>query len=125
MPHDRPLCGGLPLGASCRATRFGVHELCVKVGSCFREDSGKTSAIVAGGAANHRRTDSKQAHCRQRFTTCRLTCLPSRLALAGSYPRVPEVRSNWLTKGGRWSRALFIPRLNCVLGSQPERPSTR
>jgi len=46
------------------------------------------------------RIDSKQAHCPQRFTTCRLTCLPSRLALAGSYPRVPEVRSNWLTKGG-------------------------
>jgi hypothetical protein len=53
------------------------------------------------GAANHRRTDSKQAHCPQRFTTCRLTCLPSRLALAGSYPKMPEVRSNWLTKGGQ------------------------
>jgi hypothetical protein len=40
MPHDRPLCGGLPLEPSCRATRFGVHELFGKLGSCFREDFG-------------------------------------------------------------------------------------
>jgi hypothetical protein len=112
------------MGVICRPKQLGVHEAWVKKGSCFREDSGRTSGIVVEGAASHRRTDSNLAHCPHRFTTCRLTCLPSRLALAGSYPRVPEGRSNWLTKGGRWSRALLTPRLNCVLASQPEPPST-
>ena len=96
-------------GISCRSKRFGVHELRVKVGSCFREDCAKTP----------------QAHCPHLFTNSRPTCLPSRLALAGSYPKVPEVRSNWLTKGGRWSQTLIIPRLDRVLASQPELPSTR
>src|ERR1700676_282998 len=116
------------MGGICRPKHPGVHEAWVKmgeVGFLFREDSERTSGIMAQGVANHGRIDSTQAHCPQRFTTCRLTCRPSRLALAESYPRVPEGRSNWLTKGGRWSRALLIPRLNCVLASQPEPPSTR
>ena len=58
-----------------------------------------TSGIVAEGAANHRRTDSNLAYCPQRLTTCSLTCLPSKLALAGSYLMVPVGRRNWLTKG--------------------------
>jgi hypothetical protein len=33
-----PLCGGVPLGPSCCATRFGMHEHSVKPGSCLRED---------------------------------------------------------------------------------------
>jgi len=46
----------------------------------FREDAG----IVARSAANQRRTDSILAHCPQRFTSCRLTCLPRTVALAAS-----------------------------------------
>src|SRR5450631_1238290 len=102
------------MGVICPPEHLGVHEAWVKKGSCFLEDSGRTSVIMAQGAANHRRTDSNLAHCPQRVTTCRLTCLPSRLTLAGSYPRVPEFRS-MVDEGGRWSRALFIPRLNCAL----------
>src|ERR1700675_3379029 len=112
------------MGVICRPKHLGMHEHCVKVGSCFVKIHERRRSWPQG-VANHGRIDSKQAHCPQRFTTCRLTCLPKRLALAGSYPKMPEVRSNWLTKGGRWSRALLIPRLNCVWASQPEPPSTR
>src|SRR5450631_704828 len=113
------------MGVISRPKHLGVHEHCVKVGSCLVKihEGRRTSWPRASQTMD--RIDSKQAHCPHRFTTCRLTCLPSRLALAGSYPRVPEVSSNWLTKGGRWSRALLIPRLNCALASQPEPPSTR
>src|SRR5580693_3800676 len=106
------------MGSSCHSKRVGVHELRVKVGSFFREDFRKDS-VVAQAPRTILGLTRSQAHCPHRFTTCRLTCLPSRLELAGSYPR------GWLTKGGRWSRALFIPRLHCVLASQPEPPSTR
>ena len=68
------------------------------------------------GAANHGRTDSNLAHCPQRFTTCRLTCLPSRLALAGSYPRVPEGRSNWLTKGALVECVVY-PKIELRIGA--------
>jgi hypothetical protein len=37
------------MGISCHSKRIGVHEVRVKVGSCFREDSGKTSVIAALG----------------------------------------------------------------------------
>ena len=36
----------------CRPKHRGVHELCAKVGSCFREDSGIPSVMVAQDAAN-------------------------------------------------------------------------
>src|SRR2546421_11702189 len=113
------------MGIICRSKHVGVHELCVKVGSCFVKIQEGRRASWPRAPQTMGQIDSKQAHCPQRFTTCRLTCRPSRLALAGSYPKVPEVRSDWLTKGGRWSRALLIPRLNCALASQPEPPSTR
>src|SRR2546423_1304891 len=88
------------MGIICRSKHVGVHELRVKVGSCFVKMQEGRRASWPRASQTMCRIDSKQAHCPQRFTTCRLTCLPSRLALAGSYPRVPEVRSNWLTKGG-------------------------
>src|SRR5579863_3082974 len=113
------------MGIIGRPKHLGVHEHCVKVGSCFVKIHERRRASWPGALQNMVGLTGSQAHCHQRFTTCRLTCLPSRLALAGSYPKVPEVRSNWLTKGGRWSRALLIPRLNCVWASQPEPPSTR
>ena len=58
-----------------------------------------TSGIVVEGAANDRRTDSNLAYCPQRLTICSLTYVPSRLALAGAYPRVPVGSRNWLAKG--------------------------
>ena len=72
---------------------------------------------MAQGVANHRRTDLKQAHCPQRITTCRLTCLPSRLALAGSYPRVPEGRSNRLTRGGALVECVVYPKIELRIGA--------
>src|SRR6266478_1441574 len=113
------------MGVICHSKHLAVHEHCVKVGSCLVKIQEGRRASWPRASQTMGRTDSNEAHCPHRFTTCRLTCLPSRLALAGSYPRVPVGRSNRLTKEGRWSRALFIPRLNCVLASQPDPPSAR
>ena len=35
------------MGISCHSKRFGVHELCVKVGSCFPEVFGKDARSCA------------------------------------------------------------------------------
>src|SRR5579863_1103830 len=88
------------MGIIGRPKHLGVHEHCVKVGSCFVKIHERRRASWPGALQNMVGLTGSQAHCHQRFTTCRLTCLPKRLALAGSYPKVPEVRSNWLTKGG-------------------------
>src|SRR5713101_2153545 len=88
------------MGIIGRPKHLGVHEHCVKVGSCFVKIHERRRASWPGALQNMVGLTGSQAHCPQRFTTCRLTCLPSTLALAGSYPKVPEVSSNWLTKWG-------------------------
>jgi hypothetical protein len=40
------------MGIICRLKHLDVHELCVKAGSFFPEDSGKASLIVARAASN-------------------------------------------------------------------------
>jgi hypothetical protein len=56
-------------GICCHSKRLGLHEFCVKVGSCFREDSGKTSGM-AEGAANHRVGHSSSARAEHQFQSC-------------------------------------------------------
>src|SRR5207248_6638128 len=90
----------------------------------FRKFTGKARlAVLRRARTTLTEGLGRRVQSPQRFTTCRLTPLPSSVALAGSYPRVPDVRPNWLTKGGRWSKALITPRLACVLASQREPPS--
>ncbi len=95
---------------------MGVHEAWVKKGSCFVKIQEGRRASWPRASQTMGRIDSTQAHCPHRFTTCRLTCLPSRLALAGSYPKVPEVRSNWLTKGGALIESVVDPEIELRIG---------
>src|SRR6266404_7704882 len=104
------------MGIICHSKHLAVHERCVKVGSCLVKIHERSRASWPRASQTMGRIDSTQAHCPQRFTTCRLTCLPSRLALAGSYPKVPEVRSNWLTKGGALIESVVDPEIELRIG---------
>src|ERR1700757_500586 len=105
----------MPVGLICYAKRLGMHETDGKAASCFPEVFRKGARNRAPLPRTTLLMGSNRVHRPQRFTSCRLTALPSSVALAGSYPKVPEGRSSWLTNGARWSKTLIIPRLDSVL----------
>ncbi len=97
------------MGIICRSRHLGVHEAWVKKGAvCVKIHEGRRSRPRAPRTMG--RIDSTRAHCPQRFTTCRLTCRPSRPALAGSQPNcargkvyAPHLGNQWQQTGTHFS----------------------
>ena len=72
---------------------------------------------MAEGAANDRRIDSKLAHCPQRFTTCRLTCL-QQTGIGRVVPQGAARRQFKLVdEGGALIDSVVDPKVNCALAS--------
>ena len=77
---------------------------------------------MAGGAANHGRSGSKQAHCPHRFTTCRLTCLPSTVALAGVVAHGAREQVKLVDEGRALVESVVDPEIELRIG-EPAQPA--
>ena len=71
---------------------------------------------MAQGVANHRRIDSKLAHSPHRFTTCRLTCLPSRLAFGRVVPQGARSQVKLVDEGGALVESVVCPEIELCIG---------
>jgi hypothetical protein len=68
---------------------------------------------MAQGVANHRRIDSKLAHSPHLFTTCRLTCLPSRGRLV---PQGARSQVKLVDEGGALVESVVCPEIELCIG---------